>query len=196
MKAVVYTKYGSPDVLHLTEIEKPKPKDNEVLIKVCTTTVTVADVRLRGFRVPPSFWIPARIALGITKPKKAILGMELAGEVEAVGPAVTRFKEGDQVFASTFEDSSGAYAEYVCLPEDGLLAFRSAHVSCAEAATLPLGGRTALYFLREAHIKNGQKILVYGASGSVGTFAVQLAKFFEAHVTGVCSTTNVECTHG
>jgi len=192
MKAIVYHQYGSPDVLKLAEVAKPTPQDNEVLIKIHATTVTVADIRIRSFNIPLSFWLPARIMFGFRKPKKAVLGMELAGEVEAVGQDVKQFKKGDRVFASTLEHGFGAYAQYKCLPEDGLLAKSSANLTCEEATTIPVGGRTALYFLKEADIQPGQNVLIYGSSGSVGTFAVQLAKTFGADVTGVCSTANVE----
>ena len=191
MKAIVYKRYGPPDVLELEQITKPIPKENEILVKVKATTVTVADIRSRSFTVPSSVWLPARIAIGIRKPRKEILGMELAGEVELVGKNVKRFKVGDQVFAATLTDY-GAYAEYKCLREDGPVEIKPSNITYGEAAAIPIGARTALYFLRKAGIKSGQSVLVYGASGSVGSYAVQIAKYLGATVTGICSTTNVE----
>jgi len=187
MKAIVQTKYGSPDVLQLQEVAKPTPKDNEVLIRIHATTVTAAHTMMRK-GVP----YIGRLFIGLTRPKHAIPGTELAGEVEAVGKDVTRFNAGDQVFGAT-DIEGGCNAEYVCLPKDGVLALKPANLSHEEAATLLDGALTAMHFLQDkGHIQPGQRVLINGASGSVGTAAVQLAKHLGADVTGVCSTQNVE----
>ncbi len=193
MKAVIYKIYGPPGVLQLTEVPKPTPKPNEVLVKVHATTVTIGDVIMRSFKLPIPWWqaIFARLYLGVRQPKRQILGMELAGEIETVGNQVTKFKPGDQVFASTFSVNFGGYAEYKCFPETGMLASKPVTLSYGEAAALPGGGMTALRCLHKAQIQPGQRVLIYGASGAVGTDAVQLARHFGATVTGVCGPTNL-----
>ncbi len=188
MKGVVYTKYGSPDVLQLKEVEKPIPKDDEVLIKVHAAEATKADCELRSFNFPVKwFWLPLRIAMGLIKPKKQILGGYFAGEVESVGKDVSKFKKGDQVFGTT-KLRMGAYGEYVCLPASYTLVPKPYNVSFEEAAAVPLGGLNALHFLRKANIRKGEKVLVNGAGGSIGTFGVQIAKAMGAEVTAVDST--------
>ncbi len=193
MKAIVCERYGPPEVLHLREIAKPVPKDNEILVRVRATSVTIGDTRMRSFTVPRAQWLPARLYLGLTKPRRAVLGMEIAGDVEAVGQQVTRFTVGDAVFASTFNTNFGGYAEYKCLPQDGLVALKPSNLTYEEAAVAVGGGVTALCCIRKGHIQPGQKVLIYGASGSVGSMAVQLAKhYLGAQVTAVCSSANLD----
>jgi 2-desacetyl-2-hydroxyethyl bacteriochlorophyllide A dehydrogenase len=193
MKAIVYTEYGPPEVLQLKEVEKPVPQDNEVLIRVYATSVTTSDCNIRdSVFVPPEFGLIQRLVFGLRKPTRTIPGIELAGEIEAIGKEVKLFTEGDQVFGSAVP-GLGAYAEYICLPEEGVLAVKPATLTYEEAAVVPAGASVALFFLRDlAHIQNRQKVLIIGASGGVGTYAVQLAKYYGAEVTGVCSTTNLE----
>ncbi len=189
MIAIVYEKYGPPEVLQLQEVAKPTPKDNEVLIRIHAATVTKYDCWARNSTAPPGFWLPSRIASGLRTPKQPILGTDLSGEIEAVGRDVTRFKEGDQVFG--FTGNLGAYAEYICMPEEGV-AIKPANVTYEEAAAVVQGGLTALYFLRKGNVQKGQKVLIFGASGGIGAYAVQLAKYFGTDVTGVCSTSKME----
>ena len=199
MKAIVYTEYGPPEVLQLKEVEKPTPKEDEVLIRVYATPVSFGEIKARNFTFSPGeFWFPlllyplARMQLGYRKPKKTILGSQLAGEIESVGKDVKLFKEGDQVFGYS-GPSFGANAEYLCMPEDGVLAMKPANMTYEEAAAVPFEAITALVFIRDkGNIKSGEKVLINGASGGIGQFAVQLAKYYGAEVTGVCSTTKIE----
>jgi NADPH:quinone reductase-like Zn-dependent oxidoreductase len=187
MKAAFFTKYGSPDVVSIKEVEKPIPNDNEILVKVYATTVNSGDARLR--RADPFI---VRLFFGLFKPSTNILGVDVAGVVEEIGKDVTLYKVGDQINGSTYGNGFGAHAEYICLKEDGVLAQKPENLSFDESVSIFFGGHTALHFLRKANIKRGQKVLIYGASGSVGTYGVQLAKYFGAEVTGVCSGANVE----
>ncbi|MEZ4671316.1 MAG: NAD(P)-dependent alcohol dehydrogenase [Anaerolineae bacterium] len=187
MKAIALTKYGSPDGLQLTEVEKPTPKGNEVLIRVRATTVTAGDAEIRTLNFPVWLMLPIRIYVGFIKPGNFILGQELAGDIVAVGKNVTRFKEGDPVFGTT-GFRFGAHAEYACLPEAGVLAIKPSKMTYEEAATVPVAGIEALHFMRKANIHSGEKVLIVGAGGSIGTIGVQLARYFGAEVTGVDST--------
>jgi NADPH:quinone reductase-like Zn-dependent oxidoreductase len=191
MKAMVYERYGGPDVLHYEEVPKPVPKDDEVLIKIHATTVTSGDWRARSLDVPTGFGLISRLFFGVLRPRQPILGTELAGEVEAIGGNVRRFNVGDEVFAFA-GTRMGCHAEYRCMPENGAVALKPANLTYDGAAALSFGGTTALDFFRRAKLQSGEKVLVNGASGGVGTAAVQLAKHFGANVTGVCGTANVE----
>jgi NADPH:quinone reductase-like Zn-dependent oxidoreductase len=191
MKAAMYENYGAPEVVQIKEIEQPKPNDHEVCIKVFASTVTSADWRVRSLTVPAGFGLIMRLVFGISKPKQAILGSELAGVIDSVGSKVTEFSVGDPVFA--FNDAAmGCHAEYKCMPHNGLVVSKPVNLSFDEAAALSFGGSTALDFLRKGKLQKGEKILVNGASGSVGTALVQLAKHFGANVTAVCSGVNVD----
>lgn len=192
MKAMVFTEYGTADVLQLKEIEKPVPADSEVLVKIYATTVTAEDPKIRSFKFPPLLWLPAGIVFGFSKPKITILGFELAGEIEAIGRNVRRFRVGDRVYGYAGM-RFGAYAQYKCMPEKGLLEAMPANMTYEKAAAVPNGALTSLVFLKKkGNIQNGEKVLIYGASGAVGTAAVQLAKYFGAEVTAVCSTKNLD----
>tara|TARA_B100000795_G_scaffold31012_1_gene20445 strand:+ start:845 stop:1765 length:921 start_codon:yes stop_codon:yes gene_type:complete len=195
MKAAIYEKYGLPNVLKLVEVKKPQPNDNEFLVKIYATTVTSGDVRLRASDFPFLFWLPARLIFGLFKPKKNILGHEFAGTVEEIGKNITKFKVGDKVFGTATMLKKGAYAEFICLPQEwkhGVVELMPKNLNFKEATALPIGAMTAMYLLEKAHLKKEQKILVYGASGSVGSYAVQIAKQQGALVTGVCSRLNFE----
>jgi NADPH:quinone reductase-like Zn-dependent oxidoreductase len=192
MKAIIWTNYGPPDVLQLKDIPKPIPRDNEVLIKVHVATVTAGDCEVRRFEIPLEYWFFARMMFGIRKPKRVkILGGELAGEIEEIGKDVTRFSEGDRIFGST-EMSLGAYAEYKCLPEEGCLTIKPDNITYEEAACIPTGGLNSLHYIRKGNIQKGQRILVIGAGGSIGTLGVQLAKSYGAHVVAVDSTEKLD----
>lgn len=191
MKAIVWTKYGPPDVLQLREVEKPIPVDNEVLIKVHAATVTAGDCETRSFKFPMMYRIPLRLILGLIRPRKHVLGQELAGEIEAVGNKVTRFKRGDKVFAATLM-RFGAYAEYICLPETYPVVLKPDNMSYEEAATIPTGGINGLHFIKKANVQFGHKVLINGAGGSIGTYALQIAKDIGAELTCVDSTEKMD----
>ena len=191
MRAVVCTRYGPPEVLKLQEIATPVPRKNEVRIRILATSVTSSDCYIRGLRLSPAYRILARLALGWNAPRRRVLGMVLSGEVDSVGAEVGTFEPGDRVFGFN-RHRFGTYAQYACWPEDGLLVPQPANLTYEESASIPYGGLLALHFLRKAGVRAGQNVLVFGASGAVGTSALQLARHFGAEVTGVCSTANVE----
>jgi NADPH:quinone reductase-like Zn-dependent oxidoreductase len=192
MKAIAWTKYGAPDVLELKEFDKPSPKNSEVLIKIRASSVTVGDCRLRACKVPMGFWLPTRLAFGLIKPSASIIGMDISGEIESVGKDVTLFKKGDEVYGTTGM-KLGANAQYICLPERSALVKKPNNIPYEQATAVIFGGLAAIHFLRDkANIQKGQKVLINGASGAVGTASVQLATFLGAEVTGICSTPNVE----
>ena len=183
--------YGGPEVLQVKELTKPKPKDDEILVRIRAAEATSGDARIRGSDFPPLFWLPARLIFGPFKPRKPVLGYGLGGVIEEVGKGVTHYKEGDEIFGASGW-GFGAYAEYITLKEDGILSVKPASMTFDEASTVAFGGLTALHFLRKGDIQKGQKVLIYGASGAVGTYSVQLARYFGAEVTGVCSSANLE----
>ncbi len=190
MKAIACTKYGPPDVLQPKEVEKPVPKDDEILIKIYATAVTTGDIRMRGLNVPAGFGLPLRLAMGWGKPRNPIMGIDFAGKIESVGSAVTQFKKDDKVFGS---GGSGSYAEYLTIAEEKAITLKPSNLTHEEAAAVPFGALSSLIYLRDlGKIQSGQRILVNGASGCLGTYAVQLGKYFGAEITGVCSTSNVE----
>lgn len=195
MKAIVCTKYGPPDVLQIKEVEKPVPKDNEVLIKIHATAVTASDIFIRGCELPIRFWIPMRLLIGLTKPRKPIIGLVLAGEIESAGKNIKRFKTGDQVYGLT-GFGLGAYAEYKCMKETdsthGCLAIKPKNISYEEATMMAYGGLLAFQFMERGNIQPQENVLIYGASGTSGTIAIQFAKYLGAKVTGICSTSNLE----
>lgn len=186
MKAVICTRYGAPNVLKIREVPKPTPKADEVLIKIRATSVASSDTELRSFTYPALIWLPLRLASGVFAPRVKILGQEIAGDIEAIGATVSNFKVGDAIFAFT-SLRFGAYADYICLPQDALMVTKPAQMTYEQAAVIPTGALAALVFLKKAQIQRGQKVLIYAASGSIGTYAVQLAKHFGAHVTAVCT---------
>jgi NADPH:quinone reductase-like Zn-dependent oxidoreductase len=192
MKAVAWTAYGAPDVLKLREFKKPAPKKNEVLIKIHASSVTAGDVRLRALKVPRGFQLPTRLAFGLSKPRKPIIGMDFSGEIESVGEGVTRFKKGDAVYGTTGMQL-GANAEYTCISEKSAVTKKPNTISHEQAAAVIFGGLTAIHFLNDSvQIQRGDKVLINGASGAVGTASIQLAKYFDAEVTGICSISNIE----
>jgi len=198
MKAIICTRYGEPEVLQLNEVDKPIPRDNEVLIKVYAAAPTISDCYVRSGKVSFWLWIPMRLYVGFLRPRNPVLGFDLSGEIVDLGKGVKKFKKGDQIFAFAGK-SFGAYAEYTCLPEDGLcfpkdciMSIKPSNMTYEEAAAVPSRGLLALHYIKKGNIRNGQKVLIIGASGGTGTFAIQLAKYFGAEVTGVCSTTNID----